>query len=86
MNCSLLKDKEYLIMINELINQEKLDYAAKVYNPNNIGKVEDVDIQLSKNEPLFLEHLLPKIRGETIKYSSKLKQSQQCLPTKLTQR
>ena len=64
-NCSLLKDKQYLIMVNELINQEKLDYAAKVYNPSNINKINDSDLTLSIHESLFVEHLLTKIRGET---------------------
>ena len=59
-------------MINELINQEKLDYAAKVYNPINIlvNKISDADLHLTIDDSLFLEQLLAKIRGETIKYSS----------------
>ena len=73
LNCSLLKDKQYLIKINELINQEKIDYAAKVYNPVNINKISDNDLQLTIDDSLFLEHLLAKIRGETIKYSSQIK-------------
>ena len=71
-------------MINELINQEKLDYAAKVYNPNNICKVSDEDLQLSIQDSLFMEHLLAKIRGETIKYSSRKKRSQQLHTKELT--
>ena len=47
-------------MINELINEEKLDYAAKVYNPININKISDADLNLTIDDSLFLEHLLAK--------------------------
>ena len=31
-NCSLLKDPEYLTLINKTIDKETINYAAKVYN------------------------------------------------------
>ena len=60
-------------MVNELIIQEKLEYAAKVYNSSNINTIYDLNISIDKS--LFVEHLLTKIWGETIKYSSELKRS-----------
>ena len=35
-NVSLLKDKNYLMSINNLIDQEKLKYSVPIYNANNI--------------------------------------------------
>ena len=46
-NCSLLKDKEYLILINNLINQEKLKYAVPVYNPENVMQIFDFNINFN---------------------------------------
>ena len=40
-NCSLLKDKDYLICINNLVDREKLNYAVPVYNPDSIMQIHD---------------------------------------------
>ena len=72
-NCSLLKDKEYLILINNLIDQEKLKYAVPVYNPENVMQISDFNINFTISDSEFLELLLMQIRGETIRYSTFLK-------------
>ena len=72
-NCSLLKNKDYLIKVNNLIASEKLFYAARVYNPININRIPDENLQFTIDDCLFLENLLAKIRGETIRFSSRLK-------------
>ena len=72
-NCLLLKNKDYLIIINDLIANEKLFYAAYVYNPININTIPDEELHFTIDDCLFLENLLAKIRGETIKFSAKLK-------------
>ena len=74
-NNSLLKDKDYLIKINNVIDEEKMRYAVPIYNPNNITKVKDTELQLTISDSQFFEVLLLKIRGETIKFSSLKKQS-----------
>ena len=72
-NCSLLKDKEYLILINNLIGQEKLKYTVTVYNPENVMQISDFNINFTISDSEFLELLLMQIRGETIRYSTFLK-------------
>ena len=62
-NCDLLKDIDYLKMINKVILQEKIDYALPIYNIDFIEN-NDMDICFSINDNLFLETLLLKIRGE----------------------
>ena len=69
-NCSLLKNKEYLKIVNELIGRTRTEYAAKVYNINQMKTIPDMKINLTISESQFLEVLLLKIRGETIKFSS----------------
>ena len=72
-NRSLLKNKEYLIKINEVIATEKLFYAACVYNPQDICLIPDEELQFTIDDDLFLENLLAKIRGQTIRFSSRIK-------------
>ena len=72
-NCSLLKQKEYLNMVNSLIEKEKEIYAIPVYKIENISHISDSDIQFIINDGQFLETLLLKIRGETIKFATELK-------------
>ena len=72
-NCSLLKDKEYLIYINNLIDKVKISYAVPVYNPNSIMQLHDSLISFTISDDQFLETLLMQIRGETIKFASALR-------------
>ena len=72
-NCSLLKDKEYLININNVIDREKLRYAVPIYNQDNITKLHDSCIEFTISDSDFLEILMLQIRGETIRYASALK-------------
>ena len=69
-NCSLLKDPDYLALINKTIDQEKINYAAKVYNINKIPELSNENIHLTISDCLFLENILVQLRGETIKYAS----------------
>ena len=55
-NNSLLKDKDYLIKINNIIDEEKMRYAVPIYNPNNITKVKDSELQLSISDSQFLRY------------------------------
>ena len=66
-------------MINNLIDSEKLNYAALVYNPNFVNQISDRDLHKNIPDNLFLEVLLLKIRGETIKFLSHLKNKEQNL-------
>ena len=63
-------------MINNIIDLEKKMYSVPVYNIENLDAILDQNIQLAINDSQFLEVLLLKLRGETIKYASGLKQRQ----------
>ena len=69
-NCSLLKDKDYLIAINSIIDKEKMNYALPVYHPHFLNNINDSIINFTISDSDFLEILLLQIRGETIRYSS----------------
>ena len=69
-NTSLLKDQEYIAFVKNWIRDEKLRYAAPVYNLENIHNIPDDNLHLKIDYDLFLEMLLLRIRGETIKYAS----------------
>ena len=72
-NCFLLKEIEYLKMINNIIDIEKTLYSVPVYNIENVDAIPDQNIQLVINDCQFIEVLLLKLRSETIKYVSRLK-------------
>ena len=72
-NCSLLKNRDYLIYINNIIDKEKMNYAVPVYNPISISSLSDECINFTITDSQFLEVLLLQIRGETIKFSAMLK-------------
>ena len=69
-NNSLLKDIEYLNIINKKIDEVKLQYSLPVYNFENLQNIPDSEIQLTVNDQLFLDTLLMEIRGQTISYSA----------------
>ena len=67
-NCSLLKHKEYLIQMNNEINEESVRYKMEFKNCD-MSSSGNIDYSL------FLEVLLLRLRGETIKYSSSKKEA-----------
>ena len=68
-NNSLLKNQDYLNMINKTIEEEKIKYALPVYIMNYItGSNESIEFLIPCD--LFLEMLLMRIRGESIKFAS----------------
>ena len=70
-NNTLLKDKEYVKIVKNVINEVKQTY---VLNINDLETANNNEIILFNiNDQLFLETLLMTIRGNTIKYSSEKK-------------
>ena len=68
---SLLKDKDYIKIVKQTINEVKQTY---VMNENDLETANNNENILCKiNDQLFLETLLMIIRGNTIKYSSEKK-------------
>ena len=71
-NNSLLHNQDYLNLVNKIIQEEVLKYAVPVYSIQHIKENPD-SISLILDDELFLEVLLLRIRGETIKFASHLK-------------
>ena len=75
LNTGLLKNPEYLNMINSIIDEEKLKYAIPIYNHDHIIKTDE-ELTFTIDDDTFLEFVYLRIRGESIKFSSKLKKKQ----------
>ena len=71
-NCSLLKHPEYFKIINEAIMTVKTQYAIPVYNVEYLESIPDSDIKFTITDNIFLETLLLKLRGESIKFESNI--------------
>ena len=82
-NCSLLKDKCYVEMINSIIQEEKEKYAIPIYSLDYLIKVPNDSIQFTVDDGQFLELLLLRIRGETIKFASHKKKTDSKVENKL---
>ena len=76
-NCSLLENPDYLKLINDSIMRVKKQYAVPVYNIECLSSIPDININFTIMDDIFLETLLLKIRGDTIKFASKLKKERQ---------
>ena len=68
-NNSLLESQDYLNLINKVIEEEKYKYAAPVYDLDYL-KNDLANFEMIIEKDLFLEMLLLRIRGETIKFGS----------------
>ena len=70
-NNSLVRDKQYVVIVKETITKPKCQYAVHVYNLENISNISNKNIQLTINDQLFLETLLMEIRGKIISYENR---------------
>ena len=68
-NTSLLKNEEYLRLVNRVIDEEKEKYAAPVYSVNYI-KENYNNICFTIDDDSFLEMLFLRLRGETLKFAT----------------
>ena len=84
-NCSLLKDPDYLTLINGTTDKEIINYAAKVYNMDKIQDLDKDKLYLTILDSLFLENILLQMRGETISYATYKKKSEKTAEKKLIQ-
>ena len=67
-NNNLLYQKDYLTLINDIILDEKIKYAIPVYSLEYIKTSNNIQFTIA--DDLFLETLLLRVRGETVKFSS----------------
>ena len=74
-NNSLLRNTEYTKSVKNWIREIKEQYMAPVYNLDNIDQIDNSNLQFTISDSTFLEMLLLKIRGNTIKFSSNLARS-----------
>ena len=61
-NCSLLKNENYIDMINKAIKDTKLQYAVPIYTYEYLNADNDWDMQFTIDDNLLLEMLLLKTR------------------------
>ena len=75
-NTSLLFNREYIRQVNNLIDQERINYTLPVYNYTEILNINEYKIQYTIPDDLLLEMVLLKIRELTIYFSKRLKTKQ----------
>ena len=75
-NTNLLKDINYLELINQCIQEEIIKYVVPVYNIEKIHLINEHDIHLRILDDLFLEMLILRMRGESVKFSSNKKRNE----------
>ena len=77
-NNSLLKNTDYVKLINGVIKAEALMYALPVYN---LSYLEDhyKEVEFTIDYDTFLEMLLLCIRGETVKFASFIKKKNESM-------
>ena len=61
---SLLHDTEYVKLVKKQIKDVKEQYSVHVYNKEALRDIDNLDIQLTIDDQLFLEILLTEIRGK----------------------
>ena len=76
-NNSLLKDTTFVNLVKQIIIELKKEYAALVYDFDNISSINDDDLVLTIDDQLFFEMILLKIRGKCISYSTLKKKRQE---------
>ena len=70
LNCSLLRDPNYLQMTKQVIVDTVRSYACPIYAEYYVNSLESrEDIQFTISDELFLETLLMNIRAKTIMFS-----------------
>ena len=75
-NNSLLRDNYFVDLVKKTILEVKMEYAALVYDRDNLINVPNEFVQFLINDQLFFEMLLLKIRGKTISYSTHKKKKE----------
>ena len=67
-NTTLLVDQEYLKLINQSIDEEVKKSAVPLSNSQILNETPVSDLNLTIPDDLFLEMILLRIKGETVKY------------------
>ena len=78
-NCSLLKNQQYLTLINKQIEEVIQTYTIPVYNLDYISSNNVSNLQFTIEDHLLLEMILLKIREVTIGFSIHVKELENVL-------
>ena len=70
LNTSLLKDKEYIDQVKQIMRETTESYASPHYDGIDVHDIPKDELQFKIDDGLFLETLLMNIRGKTISYAS----------------
>lgn len=84
-NNALLKEPQYIEMINNHIKEIKRQYTVPIYVQRIINEIPDSEIQFMVNDQSFLETLLIEIRAKTISFGSYVKKKNTSKAKKLIQ-
>ena len=80
-NVSLLKDREYVNMVNRIIKKTAMQYALPVYKKEylekSFGKEESLKVRYCISDALLYETIILNIRTETITYGINKKKQRQ---------
>ena len=71
LNNDILKHRELITLIKQEIKLAKEIYALPIYNPDNLHQMDEMNLELTISDSLFLNTLLCQIRGLIISYSKK---------------
>ena len=82
-NNSLLHDPEYVKLIKDKLAEVKDQYSVLVYNRDSLNEIDDLEIEFTIDDQLFLDILLTEFRGKTISYSTFKKRERTNLENKL---
>lgn len=84
-NSSLLRDHNYVQIVNEVITETISQYAVLVYDRQNLDQIPLDQIQFTISNQLFLDTLLMQIRSKSMEFSSKKKKENNIQETKITE-
>ena len=79
LNCNLLTNADYVNLVNDTIQEVKLQYAVPVYSLDFLNSTSDFDLVFTIEKDLLLEIILFKIRAKTIKFASTLRKAERSL-------
>ena len=79
LNCNLLTNADYVNLVNDTIQEVKLQYAVPVYSLDFLNSTSDFDLSFTIEEDLLLEIILFKIRAKTKKFASTLRKAERSL-------
>ena len=82
-NCKLLSEQEYLKLVKSVIKDEISKYAVPIYSYEYLNCASLGNLHLTIADDLFLETLLLRLRGETIKYASVRKKNREATEKQL---